>query len=113
MIKLCVDGKVETRAIGIDPALHIVELLWRALRLFQSHKGFRQHCAMKEKCKGIFIEYRIIDFFTKLAGSLKIHRLDMKPGQGQATQCPGRSVGVFLRQGQGFGSFLLQLSPFP
>src|SRR5262245_61094586 len=80
MIKLRVDGKIETGAIVPDPALNILDLLCRALRILQADEGLRQHRPMKEKGERIFLEDHPLNVFTKIASPLKIHGLDMEPG---------------------------------
>src|SRR6476659_7996140 len=108
MIKLCEYRKIQAGAIDIDLALHIVELLQRAPRVVQPDECFRQHRSMKKERKWILVEDSVVDPLAKLASAEKIHRLHMKPGEGQAAQRAGGLIRIPFCQRQGFSSFVLQ-----
>ena len=55
MIKLRVDGKIEPGAVGLHPALNILDLLCRALRISHADEGLRHDGPMEEKGEWIFL----------------------------------------------------------
>ena len=73
MIKLGVDGKVETRAIGLDPAHNLLHVLEGTLPVPQSDKGLGEDRGAKEKGERIFFENGGVDVVTKVARAFKIH----------------------------------------
>ena len=112
MIELRVDGEIQADAVGIEPAHDVVELLARTLRLVHPDEGFCQNGALEEEGERVFVEHRIVDALAELAGAVKIHRLDVEPGQGQAAQGDGRAVCVLFRQRQRRDGLSLQPPPF-
>ncbi len=97
-MELRVDRVIHHDAVGIQPLHDVIELLARTLRLVQADEGLRNNGSLKEEGEGVFFKHRLLDALAEVAGTMKIHRLDVEPRQREAAQGDRRAVSVSFRQ---------------
>jgi hypothetical protein len=85
-MELGVDRVIHHDAVGIQPLHDVIELLARTLRLVQADEGLRNNGSLKEEGEGVFFKHRLLHALAEVAGTMKIHRLDVEPRQREAAQ---------------------------
>src|SRR5438093_1142435 len=98
MMELRVDRIIHHDAVGIQPLHDVIKLLARTLRLVEADEGLRKNGSLKKESEGVFFKHRLVDALAEVAGTMKVHRLDVEPRQREAAQGDRRAVSVSFRQ---------------